>query len=83
VRRFLTSGVQKHLRICLGKVHVKNFCQKKLRGKEKKNPVVFPPRFFLSRLLAVSVHEELKNAMNTFPKTRPENLKKSQNKVGR
>jgi hypothetical protein len=38
----------------------------------------FPHRFFLSRFLAVSVHEEPKNTKNIFSKIRPENLKKSQ-----
>jgi hypothetical protein len=33
--------------------------------------------------LAVSLHEELKNAVKLFSKTRPENLNKSQKKIGR
>jgi hypothetical protein len=33
--------------------------------------------------LAVSLHEEPKNTIKIFPKIRPENLKKSQKKVGR
>jgi hypothetical protein len=33
--------------------------------------------------LAVSLHEEPKNTKNIFSKIRPENLKKSQKKVGR
>jgi hypothetical protein len=54
----------------LGKVHVKNFWPKKLR---KKNffPVVFSHRLFLIAFLAVSLHEEPKNAIKIFSKIRP------------
>jgi hypothetical protein len=40
------------------------------------------PSFFLIAFLAVSLHEEPKNTIKTFSKIRPENLKKSQKKVG-
>jgi hypothetical protein len=33
--------------------------------------------------LAVSLHEEPKNTIKIFSKIRPENIKKSQKKVGR
>jgi hypothetical protein len=68
----------------LWEVHVKNFWP--LAEKvEKKNffLVVFSHRFFLIAFLAVSQHEEPKNTIKIFSKIRPENLKKSQNKVGR
>ena len=64
----------------LGKIYVKNFWPKKLR---KKNPFVFSHRNFFIAFLAVSLHEEPKNTIKIFPKIRPENLKKSQKKVGR
>jgi hypothetical protein len=65
----------------LGKIHVKNFWPKKLR---KKNffPVVFSHQLFLIAFLAVSLHEEPKNTIKILSKIRPENLKKSQKKVG-
>jgi hypothetical protein len=67
----------------LGVVHVKNFLPKKLR----KNTFFlsfFSLRFlFLIAFLAVSLHEKLKNTIKMFSKIRPENLKKSQKKVGR
>jgi hypothetical protein len=66
----------------LGEVHVKNFWPKKLRETKNFFPVVFSLRFFLSRFLAVSLHEEPKT-IKIFSKIRPENLKKSQEKVGR
>jgi hypothetical protein len=61
----------------LGKVHVKNFWPKKLR---KKTFFLssFPIDFFLIAFLAVSLHEEPKNTIKIFSKTRPENRKKSQ-----
>jgi hypothetical protein len=37
-------------------------------------------RFFLIAFLAVSLHDELKNSTEMFPKIRPEHLKKSQKK---
>jgi hypothetical protein len=65
------------------KKHKKRFgespCQKLLAEEvEKKNffPGVFPIDFFIA-LLAVSLHERPKNTTIFFPKTRPENLKKS------
>jgi hypothetical protein len=77
--RFSTRGVQKHHKNFLGKIHVKNFWPKKLR---KTFFLAFFGRFssgfFLSRFLAVSLHEEPKNTIKTFSKIRPENLKKSQ-----
>jgi hypothetical protein len=42
----------------------------------------FPIDFFIA-FLAVSLHEEPKNTIKIFSKIRPENLKKSQKKVGR
>jgi hypothetical protein len=80
--RFSTRQVQKHHKKLFGE----NPCQKLLAEKvEKKNffPVVFSHHFFLIALLAVSLHEEPKNAIKIFSKIRPENLKKSQKKVGR
>jgi hypothetical protein len=72
------------------KTPLKTFCGKSMSKKllaekvEKKNsfPVVFSPRFFLVAFLAVSQHEEPKNTTKIFSKIRPENLKKSQKKVG-
>jgi hypothetical protein len=75
--RFSTRGVQKN--------HVKLFggspCQKPLAEKVKEKnffAFVFSHRFFLSRFLAVPLHEEPKNTI----KARPENLKKSQKRQG-
>jgi hypothetical protein len=65
----------------LGKIHVKNFWPKKLR-KTKKSCRLFPSIFFIA-FLAVSLHEDPKNTIKIFSKIRPENLKKSQKKVGR
>jgi hypothetical protein len=78
VSQHSTRGVQKH--------HKKLFggspCQKLSAEKvEKKNffPVVVFLRFFLSRFLAVSLHEEPKNTTHKKKsKIRPKNLKKSQ-----
>jgi hypothetical protein len=56
---------------------------KKLR---KQDPVVSPLRFLLIAFLAVSLREELKNAIQIFSKIRPKNFqnpKKNQKKVGR
>jgi hypothetical protein len=80
--RFSTRGVQKHHKKCFGEVHVKSFWPKKLR-KALFFPVVFSLRFFLITFLAVSLHEEPKSTIKIFSKVRPENLKKSQEKVGR
>jgi hypothetical protein len=66
----------------LGKIHVKNFWPKKLREKKLFSCRLFPS-FFLSCFLAVSLHEEPQNTIKIFSKIRPENLKKSQEKVGR
>jgi hypothetical protein len=66
----------------LGKVYVKNFWPKKL-GKKNFFPSVFSHRIFFYRVLAVSLHEEPKNTTKIFSKIRPENLKKTQKKVGR
>jgi hypothetical protein len=43
--RFSTRGVQKHHKKLFGKVHVKNFWPKKLRG--KKNPFIFSHGVFV------------------------------------
>jgi hypothetical protein len=43
----------------------------------------FPIDFFFIAFLAVSLYEEPKNTIKIFSKIRPENLKKSQKKVGR
>jgi hypothetical protein len=76
--RFSTRGVKKHHKKLFGE----NLCQKLLAEKvEKKNLFsfrLFPSIFFLSRFLAVSLHEEPKNTIKIFSKIRPENLKKSQ-----
>jgi hypothetical protein len=66
-----------------GKIYVKNFWPKKLRKKKLFSFRLFPSTFFLSRFLAVSIHEEPKNTIKIFSKIRPKNLKKSQKKVGR
>jgi hypothetical protein len=81
VVRFATRGVQKHHKKKVGE----NPCQKLLAEKvEEKNlfSCLFPS-FFLSRFLAVSLHEEPQNTTEKLSKVRPENLKKSQKKVGR
>ena len=67
----------------LGKIYVKNFWPKKLREKKTFFLSSFPIDFFLIAFLAVSLHEEPKNTIKIFSKIRPENLKKSQKKVGR
>jgi hypothetical protein len=83
--RFSTRGVQKHHKKLFGE----NLCQKLLAEKvEKKNfflsPFVFSHRIFFIAFLAVSLgHEEPKNTIKILSKIRPENLKKSQEKVGR
>jgi hypothetical protein len=46
-------------------------------------PDIFFPSIFFIAFLAVSLHEELKDTIQIFSKIRPENLKKSQKKVGR
>jgi hypothetical protein len=66
----------------LGKVHVKSLWPKKLRKKKLFSCHLFPSIFF-NRVFDVSLHEETKNTIKTFSKIRPENLKKSQNNVGR
>jgi len=59
-----------------GKSMSKTFCPKSW---EKKTFFLsFFPSIFLIAFLAVSLHEELKNTIQTFSKIRPENLKKSQ-----
>jgi hypothetical protein len=80
--RLSTRGVQKHHE----KLFVGSPCQKLLAETVEKKiffPVVFSHRFFLIAFLAVSQHEEPKNTIKIFSKIRPENLKKSQKKVGR
>jgi hypothetical protein len=79
---FLNKEFKNAIKNFLGKAHVKSFWPKKLR-KNTFFPVVFPHRLFFNRVLAVSLHEEPKNTIKTFSKVRPENLKKSQKKVGR
>jgi hypothetical protein len=85
--RFSTRGVQKHHKKLFGesrKAHVRSFWPKKLRKKTFFTVVlVFPIDFFFIAFLAVSLHEEPKNTTKTFSEIRPENLKKSQKKVGR
>jgi hypothetical protein len=63
--RFSTRGVQKHTKKLLEKIHVKSFWPKKLRPKKNLFLSSFPVDF-LSRFLAVSLHEELKNTTKTF-----------------
>jgi hypothetical protein len=46
-------------------------------------PVVFSHRFVLIAFLAVSLHEEPKNAIKFVSKIRPEDIEKPQKKVGR
>jgi hypothetical protein len=65
-----------------GKVYVKNFWPKKLRKKKLFSFRLFPSTFFFIAYLAVSLREEPKNTRKIFSKIRPENLKKSQKKVG-
>jgi hypothetical protein len=50
--------------------HVKNFLQNN-PGEKQLPPVIFFLRFFIS-FLAVSLHDELKNTVKAFSKTRPE-----------
>jgi hypothetical protein len=80
--RFSTRGVQKHHKKLFGE----NTCQKLLAEtvEEKKLfSFVFSHRFFFIAFSAVSLHEEPKNTIKIFSQIRPENLKKSQKKVGR
>jgi hypothetical protein len=81
--RFSTRGVQKHHKKLFGE----NLCQKLLAEKVEKKKTFFlssfPIDIFFIAFLAVSLHEELKNTIKIFSKIRPENLKKSQKKVGR
>jgi hypothetical protein len=73
---FLNKGEFKNtIKNFLGEVHVKNLWPKKFWGKKT--------LAFFGRFLAVSLHEEPKNTIQIFSKTRPKNLKKSQEKVGR
>ena len=46
----------------------------------KKNPFVFFLQFVFNAFSAVSLHKELKNTIQIFPKKGPENLRKSQTK---
>jgi hypothetical protein len=80
--RFSTRGVQKHHLKLLGGSPCQKLFTKKNEGKKLFSGHLFL-RFFLSRFFAVSLHDELKNTIKMLPKTRPENLKKSQKKVGR
>jgi hypothetical protein len=50
----------------LEKVHVKNFWPKNLREKKTFFLSSFPVDYFLSRFLAVSLHEELENTAKTL-----------------
>jgi hypothetical protein len=81
--RFSTRGVQKHHKKLFGE----SLCQKLLAEKVEKKKTFFlssfPIEFFFIAFLAVSLHEEPKNTTKIFSKIRPENLKKSQKKVGR
>jgi hypothetical protein len=80
--RFSTREVQKHHKKLFGE----NLCQKLLAEKVEKKKLfsfrLFPSTFFIA-FLAVSLHEESKSTIKIFSKIRPENLKKSQKKVGR
>jgi hypothetical protein len=78
-----TRGVQKHHKpqtFFWGSPCQKLFAQK-FEGKNF-SPVVYSPSICFIAFLAVSLHEELKNAIQIFSKIRPKNLKKSQKKVG-
>jgi hypothetical protein len=80
--RFSTRGVQKHHTKLFGE----NPCQKLLAEKVEKKKLFscrLSHQFVLIAFLAVSLHEEPKNIIKIFSKVRPENLKKSQKKVGR
>jgi hypothetical protein len=80
--RFSTRGVQKRHTLFWGQ----SPCQKLLAEKVERKTFFlssFPFHLFLSRFLAVSLHEEPKNTIKILSKIRPENLKKSQEKVGR
>jgi hypothetical protein len=64
-----------------------NPCQKPLAEKVEEKKLFscrlyFPIDFFIA-FLAVSLHGDPKNTIKIFSKIRPENLKKSQKKVGR
>jgi hypothetical protein len=63
----------------LGGAHVKIFCQKV----EVFVSVISPLRFCFIAFLAVSLHDELKNAIKVFSKTRTKNLKAPQKKASR
>jgi hypothetical protein len=83
--RFSIRGVQKHHKKFSRKVHVKSFWPKKLRVEKKLFSCrLFPSTsdFFIA-FLAVSLQVEPKNTTEIFSKIRPENLKKSQEEVGR
>jgi hypothetical protein len=81
--RFSTRGVQKHHKKCFGGSPCQKLLAEKVEGDKKTFFLSsFPFDFFIA-FLAVSLHEELKNIIKIFSKTRPENLKKSQEKVGR
>jgi hypothetical protein len=62
-------------------------CQKLLAEKVEGKKTFFLSSFsfdlFLIAFLAVSLYAEPKNTIKMFSKIRPENLKKSQKKVGR
>jgi hypothetical protein len=79
--RFSTRGVQNTIIVLGGSP-----CQKLLAEKVEKEQTSFlssfPLDFFIA-FLAVSLHEEPKNTIKIFSNIRPENLKKSQKKVGR
>jgi hypothetical protein len=74
--RFSTRVVQKHHLNLFGGSPCQKLFTKKVRGK---NSVVFFPSISLIAVLAVPLHEELKNTM----KIRPENLQKNSKKIGR
>jgi hypothetical protein len=80
--RFSTRGVQKHHKNFLGKIYVKLLAEK-VENKKTFFLSSFPVEFCFIAFLAVSLHEEPKNTIKVFSKIRPENLKKSQKKVGR
>jgi hypothetical protein len=77
---FFNTGVQKHQNKLFGVSPSQKLLAEKVERKKNYFPVVFSHRFFLIAFLTVSLHEEPKNTITIFSKTRPQNLKKSQKK---
>jgi hypothetical protein len=80
--RFSTRGVQKHHKKLFGGSPCQKLLAEKVERKKLFSCRLFPSIFFIA-FLAISLDEEPQNTIKTFSKIRPENLKKSQKKVGR